>query len=55
MKEVVRGHLDDLAPGTRGQRRSLDRKFDEVREICGEEGYALEVDQRRDRESAQAN
>ena len=37
------------------QRRSLDRKFDEVREICGEEGYALEVDQRRDRESAQAN
>lgn len=31
--------------------RSLDQRFDEVREICAEEGYGLESDERRDRES----
>lgn len=33
------------------RRRSLDRRFQEVREICEDEGYSLEVPERRDRES----
>lgn len=32
-------------------RRSLGERFDEVRELCAEEGYALEPAVRRDRES----
>jgi len=33
------------------RRRSLGQSFDEVREICSEEGYALDVGTRQDRES----
>jgi prevent-host-death family protein len=32
-------------------RRSLEEDFSELREICGEEGYELELEERRDRES----
>lgn len=33
-------------------RGTLDRKFDEVRELCAEDGYELEVGERLDRESS---
>ncbi len=33
------------------QRRTLGQRFDEVRELCEADGYALEVGERRDRES----
>ena len=33
------------------RRRTLGDSFDEVREICRDEGYALDVGERRDRES----
>lgn len=33
------------------RRRSLDQSFDEVREICREEGYALDTGEREDRDS----
>lgn len=33
------------------RRQTLGRRFDEVREICVAEGYALDTGERRDRES----
>ena len=33
------------------RRQSLGRRFDEVREVCQDEGYSLETGERRDRES----